>query len=241
MAERKGDKKDGFGRRVLFGATAALAIGTGTALAGSKLTAKAPPVGLTAMASSGGWILHFHLPPNAHSIAVRLPDDEVFESLAQPSMTISFDRAKRPIRIAVRWRDENGLAHGPVLVDFDPGAQAVLSVRSILGVVAEWIAFRDFDQQTLLYFTTLLVYKYAIAEIHWSFDSDDLDRTVRFTPSDRPGIANDDEVYVRLPARPEYVALQISFIDGTKSAVKRFAPPKDPTVTGATMLGNRVD
>lgn len=247
----EGGDGGGFGRRVLFGAAAALAIGTGTAIAGKRLVKNAPlpsapaNVTITGMASSSGWILQLQLPPGAHAIAVRLPDDEVFEPIAQPFLTVSFDRLKKRTPVEVRFTDASGFAHGPVVVDFDPRAQAVTSVRSILGMVPEWVAFRgslDGDKDaTLLYFTTLLVYKYAIAEIRWSVDTGELDRRVRFTPSDRPGIANDDEVFVRLPDTPKYVALQIVFADETTSAVKRFAPPTDRSVTGATMLGNRAD
>lgn len=250
----EGGDGGGFGRRVLFGAAAALAIGTGTAVVGSKLTKKVGPgvgaepsgtsaISITGMASSSGWMLQLHLPPGAHDIAVRLPDDEVFERIEQPYLTVSFERLRTRTPVEIRFTEANGVARGPVVVHFDPRAQAVASVRSILAIVAEWVAFRgslDGDKDaTLLYFTTLLVYKYAIAEIRWSVDSGDLDRRVRFTPSDRPGIANDDEIFVRLSDTPKYVALQIVFVDETTSAVKRFAPPKDRSVTGATMLGNR--
>jgi hypothetical protein len=227
-------------------------LATGAVVA-ARAKPAAPPITVTGMASSSGWLVQFHLPPGARDVQYRLPDDRAFETLgsvswihdpttqrpmAQTWVTIPFDRIPGPTTIEVRWVDADGIARGPTALRFEPASEAVASTRSILGMVTEWVAFRPGAELrtngTYLYFTTLLVYKYALREIRWSVDSEDLERRVHFTPSDRPGIANDDELYAVLPGRPGFVAVQLVYIDGSTSPIRRFAPTS--IGTGASTL-----
>jgi hypothetical protein len=78
-----------------------------------------------------------------------------------------------------------------------------------------------------VYFSHLISYKNAFAEIRYSIDDESLARRVRFAPDwSRRGIpefdAEHDETYVELPLSSTFVALQLAFIDGTESEVHRF-------------------
>lgn len=198
-------------------------------------------VTLTGMASSGGWLVAFHVPPKSRDLAYRMPDDREFEELGtMPQAIVPFDRLHGPTVIEVRYTDENGIPRGPEKATFDPKREAVTSVKSIFGMVSEWIAFRpvaELDPKSggvFVYFTTLIAYKYALSEIRYSVDDDSLDKTVRFTASDRPGIAADDELYITLPKPPAFVAVKMIYADGSESAARRFAPTS--VGVGATML-----
>jgi hypothetical protein len=107
-------------------------------------------------------------------------------------------------------------------VVFDTVRESVASVKQTLGMVPEWVTFRDFSGKKLCYFTSLISDRYALSAIRYGIDTDVLDRSVRFTPGGTPGVSNGDEIYITLPPATQFVAVEITFLDGTKSQRKRF-------------------
>jgi len=84
-----------------------------------------------------------------------------------------------------------------------------------------WLSFRDYDGKVLLYFTHLMSYRPVIKEIHYSLNSEALDKEYKFKPSDKMFIAGDDVVYMSVPADTQYAAVQVTYKDGTKSDVQK--------------------
>ena len=107
------------------------------------------------------------------------------------------------------------------IVAFETARTDVRFVQSILEGLPSWVAFSK-DPEPLLYFTTMLAYKFAIESIVWGMNEGPLERTVHFSSSKAPGIDPDDEIYVKLPAETSAVRVRIRYKDGTESAVRTF-------------------
>jgi hypothetical protein len=74
------------------------------------------------------------------------------------------------------------------------------------------------------YFTHLVGYKYALREIRYSVDNDELSNSLRFTPPSSPGdlgIGQDDETFVEIPPTTRFVCVKLFFIDGTEWPAER--------------------
>lgn len=87
-----------------------------------------------------------------------------------------------------------------------------------------WAYFRDYNGRQLVYFTHLEVYRCGIATARYSFNSDALDREWPLQPCDanKPNEITTDRPYVALPlGAGKWIAVQLTFRDGSKSAVVR--------------------
>ena len=107
------------------------------------------------------------------------------------------------------------------IVAFETARTDVRFVQSILEGLPSWVAFSK-DPEPLLYFTTMLAYKFAIESIVWGMNEGPLERTVHFSSSKAPGIDPDDEIYVKLPAETSAVRVRVRYKDGTETAVRTF-------------------
>jgi hypothetical protein len=130
--------------------------------------------------------------------------------------------------VDVKYIDGLDREQGPFHLKFNTRAEYVRFTKQVLAQTPMWISFREYPPGTLLvYFSHLISYKNAFAEIRYSIDDESLARRVRFAPDwSRRGIpefdAEHDETYVELPLSSTFVALQLAFIDGTESEVHRF-------------------
>ena len=84
-----------------------------------------------------------------------------------------------------------------------------------------WLMFRDFNGKTLLYFSALLSYRPIIKEIRYSINSEALDQTFKFKPSDKMYEIGDELPYLAVPADSQYAAVQVTYKDGMKSEVQK--------------------
>jgi hypothetical protein len=87
-------------------------------------------------------------------------------------------------------------------------------------VSGSWLSFRDYDGKPLLYFTTLMGYRPAIKEIRYSLNSEALDQTWKFKPTDKMFDVGDD-LYTAVPGNTQFANVQITYKDGTKSPVQK--------------------
>ena len=83
-----------------------------------------------------------------------------------------------------------------------------------------WLSFRDYDGKVLLYFTTLMSYRPIIKEIRYSLNSDDLGQAWKFKPSEKMFEVG-EELFTSVPKDTEFVNVQVTFKDGTKSDVQK--------------------
>ena len=90
-----------------------------------------------------------------------------------------------------------------------------------------WVSFRDFNGKQLIYFTHLEAYTCGIKEVHYSLNSDDLDKVWELQPCASKGISGvkKDMIYLKLPlGTAKSIALQLIFTDGTKSEIIHKTP-----------------
>lgn len=194
-----------------------------------------PPVMLTGVLSSSGWMITFHLREEAGSLEYKRPTDAAFVATgdsgpgagpnlgqrhAKTHVILPDVRGKVPFQ--VRYTTLDGAQRGPYEAVFDSTAEAVSSVKRMLGDIPEWIAFGSYSGRKSCYFSTLLTFKYALTAIRYGIDTAVPDRTVRFVPSDVPGIHNDDQIYIQLPDDASYVTIELVFRDATSLGPKRF-------------------
>lgn len=221
---------------LVLGAAAVFAIGLAILfLRGPSVTPLGgPPVVLTGMLSNSGWMVTFHLREEASRLEYKLPSDREFRSTGEMGPTSGPDRDKAhanlfatlpdlhgKVPLQVRYFTLGGAERGPFEVVFDVDEQSVSSVRKTMEMVPDWISFRLFDGRKLCYFSFLLSSKYAYRAIRYGVDTDTPNRSVRFSPGDKPGIAGDDEIFIDLPRDVSSVTVEVTFLDGT-TAKKRF-------------------
>ena len=87
-------------------------------------------------------------------------------------------------------------------------------------VSGSWLSFRDYDGKVLLYFTTLMSYRPAIKEVHYSLNSEALDQNFKFKPTDKMFEVGDD-LYLTVPGNTQFANVQLTCKDGTKSPVQK--------------------
>lgn len=107
-----------------------------------------------------------------------------------------------------------GMAQGPVGME-----PKILDMTR-----GNWVYFRDFNGRQLLYFTHLESYRCGIDRVSYSLDSDALDREWKLQPCDpaKPHEITTDRPYISLPpGTASSVSVQLTFRDGSKSAVVR--------------------
>ena len=90
-----------------------------------------------------------------------------------------------------------------------------------------WVSFRDFNGKQLIYFTHLESYTCGIKEVHYSINSDDLDKVweLQACDSKNPMAVTKDIIYLTMPlGTAKSITVQVTFTDGTKSEIVRQHP-----------------
>jgi hypothetical protein len=192
------------------------------------------PVVLTGSHSNSGWIVLFHLAERAATaIEYKHPGDADFVStgfnrnaLADgtneplPKSFVILDDLKGRVPFDVRYRTRDGKVHGPFRVTFDTDAEFVANAKAHLDDFPQWLAFRDFSGKRLCYFSTLISERPGVRSIRYGIDTDVPDRSLRMGTADTPGITNDDELFITIPATASFVTVEVTFSDGTTKKKK---------------------
>ncbi len=101
-------------------------------------------------------------------------------------------------------------------------------MKQILNMTqSNWVSFRDYSGKQWIYFTHLESYTCGIKKVHYSINSDDLDKVWELQPCDskNPMAVTKDIVYLTMPLdTAESIAVQLIFLDGTKSNVLHKKP-----------------
>ena len=194
------------------------------------------PITLTAQYSSGGWAIIFTLTDfKAKELFYRLDGKGDFVSTghlpqknAQTGLPMIQTYVPLPNlvpgehTVEAKYVDRNDKSNGPYTLKFSTQGEELAQGKQILEMTkGSWVSFRDYDGKVLLYFTHLLSYRPVIKEIHYSLNSEAVDQSYKFKPSDKMFIAGDDLVYISVPANTQYAAVQITYKDGTKSGIQK--------------------
>ena len=193
------------------------------------------PVTLTAQQSNSGWAVIFILTDfKAKELFYKLDGKGDFQSTghlpmknAQTGLPMINTHLPLPNlapgehTIEVKYVDKNEKTNGPYTLKFSTSdeqfAQGKMMLNSVSG---SWLSFRDYDGKVLLYFTTLMSYRPIIKEVHYSLNSEALDQTFKFKPTEKMFEVGDD-VLLTVPNNSQFASVQVTFKDGTKSTVQK--------------------
>jgi len=106
---------------------------------------------------------------------------------------------------------------------FTANAMPPDQMKKILNMTQNsWVSFRDFNGKQLIYFTHLEAYTCGIKEVHYSLNSNDLDKVWELQACESKGISGvkKELIYLTLPlGTAKSISVQLLFVDGTKSEV----------------------
>ncbi|HEX7516928.1 MAG TPA: DUF4062 domain-containing protein [Chthoniobacterales bacterium] len=199
------------------------------------------PVTLTAQFSSGGWAVIFTLTDfKAKELFYKLDGKGDFQSTGQlpyknAQTGLPMINTHLPLpnlkpgehTIEVKYVDKNEKTNGPYTLKFSTGDEQLAQGKMALNMtVGSWLMFRDYDGKVLLYFSQLLSYRPIIKEIRYSLNSEKLDQTFKFKPSDKMYEIGDALPYLAVPSDSQFANVQVTYKDGTTSPVQKFLRAK---------------
>lgn len=143
-----------------------------------------------------------------------------------PQMYFNLAASQGDARIDIRYRDSKGVIQGPFTFDFAAKKQSTDANQRILeSTTTSWVSFRDYDGKRLLYFTHLMSYRGSIKSIQYGLNTNNPIKSFRFPAWRKAGMAPIDAktpMFVTVPRSTRYVTVQLTYKDGSKSAVQRF-------------------
>jgi serine/threonine protein kinase len=196
------------------------------------------PITVTATTSNTAWTVNLTVAEVAREILVRTADGRDFESTGHT--TYVDQRTGRPnakpyfqlplqtpaTTFSVKYQDIRGQWQGPFDLAFDPHSERIRFGKSVLdGFPNLWIVYGDLNGQPIAYFTHLIGHRETLREIRYGIDTEEVDRPFPLAEPDpekpssiRPG----EKIYVTIPASTKFLAVQLTYRDGTLSKVVRF-------------------
>jgi hypothetical protein len=124
--------------------------------------------------------------------------------------------------VEAKYVDRNDKTNGPYTLKFSTDTEQLAQGKQMLEMTkGSWLMFRDYDGKVLLYFSQLLSYRPIIKEIRYSINSDALDQTYKFKPSDKMYEVGNELPYIAVAADSQYAAVQVTYKDGSKSDVQK--------------------
>lgn len=123
----------------------------------------------------------------------------------------------------LRWALYLSLSLFGILPAFGQSSLAGQEKRILAMTEDSWIHFRDYNGRQLVYFTHLEAYKCGIAAVHYSLNSEALDRNWKLQSCD-PNAPHEvrNLPYLSLPlGSANMIAVQLTFNDGSKSRIVR--------------------
>ncbi len=197
------------------------------------------PVTLSATQSNQGWMLNLGFADyKIKSVEYQLDGEVGFKStgfanmtnpqtgLPMPSQTIMVATlTPGDHKLEVRYTDMADKLNGPFTLKLNTAEAAVKSGKAMLDMSGpSWLSIQNGN----VYFTGVLVHRGILQSIRYSFDSESLDKEFPFSPpkpGEGPYEIGDALPFLKAPAGLKFVALQLTFIDGTKSELKKYPVP----------------
>jgi hypothetical protein len=205
-------------------------------LAVLKQSAGETPVAMSAMRSNADWTIALQFKEMPKEIFYKLDGEDAFRStglsevtnsatgLKMPNMMLSLKPNTGRTGIQVKYTDVGNELRGPFTLTFDPAAELIAAQKKMLGLTKNsWLAFRDYDGKTLLYFTQLISNRCAIDKVEYGIDSDVTPSDFKLEPCNPkdPYNVGDGLIYIEIPTNARYASVQLTYKDGTRSETVR--------------------
>lgn len=197
------------------------------------------PVTLSASQSNQGWMINLGFADyKIKNVEYRLDGEGEFKStgfnsmnnpqtgLPMPNQTITSERLTPGAHtVEVRYTDMADKVNGPYKLTLNTAEEAMKSGKAMLMMsITSWLSIQNGN----VYFTGVLSYRHILKSIRYSFDTDKLDQEFPFSPpkpEEGPYTVGNGLPYLKAPEGLKYVALQLTFIDGSQSEVKKYPAP----------------
>lgn len=194
--------------------------------------------------NNAGWSVTFMIPEAATQIFYRLGETGEFVDTGSsgmidqrtgkpmPNMWISLPIDQQSTTIYLKYINMNGQEMGPFALAFEAGTSALGEEhkRMLEMTWTSWIVIQpnpgNPDQQ-LIYFTGMTSWRCGIAKAMYGFNGEGLDKELKFPPCDEKdpmAIPNDFMPYMESPPGLKTMQVQVTYKDGTQSAVREYKP-----------------
>jgi serine/threonine protein kinase len=191
------------------------------------------------------WFVTLIVSEAAHDIQYQFEGSDEFQSTGlldyidprsgrqMPKSYFELPQNSPRIKFSAKYTDVRGHEQGPYEFDFDPAVERLrCGKQSLSEHKTLWVSFFDSDGTTFANFTTPVMYRFALREVQYSFDSEKLDQKFSLPP-EHPGrtpgtILADDRVSITVPPGSKYLAVKLTYWDGESSVVQNFhiVPPE---------------
>ncbi|HYJ07286.1 MAG TPA: hypothetical protein VEX43_19305, partial [Chthoniobacterales bacterium] len=192
------------------------------------------PVTLMAIETGKGWQLNFQLADSrAKEILYKIDGKGDFQStgymptknpqtgeeMVNPGIFLA-NLEPGEHTIEVKYLDRTGKTNGPYPLKFDTGSQQLKNGKDAINRTSSLINFSRTDDELRAFFIRILFHGPIIKEIRYSINNDKLDQSFPFEPITKIQ-ENPKKVYAVIPTDSQFVCVQVTFTDGTKSAVQK--------------------
>ena len=191
--------------------------------------------------SNSGWMVNVSLPEAATQFGYRVGENGEFtdpgfiDALDQrtgarmPKTYFEMPPDQGKTTIYVTWRDKRGEQAEVFPINFDPNAALAGEQKATLEQFwTSWIAFREF-QGMKVYFTHLITYRCAIKEVRYGYNGGPADKVFKLPdcdPADPHSVPYEAKVFMNVPAKTASMSVQLTYVDGSQSAIRTFNAPK---------------
>lgn len=195
------------------------------------------PVTLMATETEKGWQLNFQLADSrAKEILYKVDGKGDFQStgympnknpqtgeeMINPGVFLANLESGEHM-IEVKYLDRTGKTNGPYPLKFDTRAEQLKNGKEAIKRTPALINFGRTDDEFRAFFIRILFHGPIIKEIRYSINNDKLDQSFPFEPITKVQ-ENPKKVYAVIPSDTQFVSVQVTFIDGTKTAVQKCVP-----------------
>jgi hypothetical protein len=196
------------------------------------------PVTLMATETGKGWQLNFQLAESKpKEIFYRLDGTGDFQStghmpvknaqtgeeMVNPGVFVA-GLTPGEHTIEVKYLDRTGKNNGPYSLKFDTRGEQLKNGKNAINTsVSPLINFTHTGGEFRAFFIRMLFHGPIIKEIRYSIDSEALDQSFPFKPITRIQ-ETPTKVYEVIPNDTKFVAVQVTYVDGTKSPVRKCVP-----------------
>lgn len=197
------------------------------------------PVTLSANQSNQGWMINLGFADyKIKGIEYRLDGQGEFKSTGFLNMTsphtglpmpnpgiMSMELTPGEHVVEVRYTDMADQLNGPFKLRMHTAEEALKGGKAMLAQTeTSWLSVQGGN----VYFTHVLSYRGILKTIRYSFDSEKLDQDFPFEApkaGEGPYGVGEGLLYLKAPEGLRFVAVQLTFVDGSQSEVKKFAAP----------------
>ena len=209
-----------------------------------QLSATRAQPSMTQSRNNAGWSVTFIIPEAATQIFYRLGDSADWVDTGSsgmidqrtgkpaPVMWISLPVDQQSVTIHLKYINMNGQEMGPFELEFVAGASALAEEhkRMLEMTWTSWILIQanpGNPEQTLVYFTGMTSWRCGIGKAMYGFNGAGLTEELGLPPCDEKdpmAIPSDFMPYMQAPAGLETMQVQVTYRDGTQSAVREYKP-----------------